>query len=440
MWSKYLRVKEKEGIVAIFHELHPDPLYFEVDQWFKIKNQKTYHHDNGFVGKLREKKLIIDTPQEDIDEFEKVNFLLEKKLNNPTILYLMTSQGCNLSCKYCPIPKIKMENGNILLSERDAILGIDLWQKHLKDIDNKPDQYYVIFYGGEPLLNVKTIVASLKYLRKQIQNNLLPKETNFMIATNGVLIDEDIVNICKEYSVMVTIGLDGPKEINDILRVDNNGYGTYDRVIKSIKLLIDNGIPTFASVSITPFNIDLISNFSSFFEKIGVNKFGFNFLKGRALLEIVGDGQIDEYYQKASSGVINNFRNQTIPNFEYQMERKLQAFEDKDFYPVDCTCYGNQLVVQPDGQISNCPFHKSNLGQVESISSDFRIWQQPIVKEWRKNLPLYFKGEAKALSGGGCTWSLLDFEKSFSHPDKISELFSEEVLNEFIWRRYSRQS
>ena len=252
------------------------------------------------------------------------------------------------------------------------------------------------------------------------------------------MVDDETIAMCKEYKVRVAVGLDGPKEVNDALRVDSDGNGTFDRIVASIRKLVRNGIKTFVSASVTPFNLDQISEYSSFFSELGVEKFGFNFLKGRMLLNLVGLDGLEDYYKRASRGIIENARQQGLSRFEYQMEKKQTAFDQRDFYPVDCTCYGNQLVIQPDGQVSNCPFYKARLGHIRNTSSDFRIWNQPIVKEWRKRLPLYHQGEAKAVSGGGCAWSSIELKGNLLVNDDQSQIFSEEVLNELIWSRYDR--
>jgi len=437
MWSQYLRIKERNGIVAVFHELHPDPVYCLSGQWEKMKNGITDGTEMP-IGDLIKRKLIIESPDEDQREFEKVAFELEYKLNQPTILYLMTAQGCNFGCGYCPVHETARKHGDSLLSVEDAIAGIELWQKHLKDSYDPNLEYFVIFYGGEPLLNKGTIKASLVCLKEKKEAGVLPANLNLMIATNGILIDDEIIALCKEYQIMVAVGLDGPKEINDTLRVDCEGNGTFDRTVASIRRLVENGIRVFASASITPSNLDHLSEYSSFFSKLGVEKFGFNFLKGRMLLKLVGPDGVEEYYRRASRGVIENARKQSQPDYEYQIGKKQLSFDKGNFYPVDCTCYGNQLVIQPDGQVSNCPFYKACLGHVRSIGNDFRIGNQPIVKEWRKKLPLYHPGEAKAISGGGCSWSSIELKGDPLAIDESSQIFSEEVLNELIWSRYDR--
>lgn len=437
MWSQYLRTKERDGIVAVFHELHPEPVYCPNEQW-KSFLVRVNNDAESFIGDLKKRKLIIESAEEDARELERVAFELEYRLNQPTILYLMTAGGCNFGCGYCPITETLKKQGDLLLSKEDAIAGIDLWQKHLKEAHDSDLQYFVIFYGGEPLLNKETIKASLAYLKMKMQRCDIPSGINLMIATNGILADNELIAMCKDYGIMVAVGLDGPKEMNDILRIDSDGMGTFERTIESIKQFVRNGIRTFASVTITPFNIDRLPEFSSFFRELGVEKFGFNFLKGRGLMKLVEKDDLKNYYKKASRGIIENAKKQDSLYFEYQMEKKQKAFDSGAFYPVDCTCYGNQIVIQPDGQVSNCPFYKANLGHVRSVVGNFRIWNQEIVKEWRKRLPVYHTGEAKALSGGGCAWSSIELKDDLFAVDESSKIFSEEVLNELIWSKYDR--
>lgn len=437
MWSQYMRIKEKDGVVAIFHELHPDPIYYSSEQWKKLICG-SISETSVFTDDFRRRKLIVDTSEDDQREFEKVASDLEHKFNQTTILYLMTAQGCNFACEYCPVSETAKEGKTAILSLEDAIAGIDLWQAHLRESYSPDLQYYVIFYGGEPLLNKEAIRASLNYIETGKKNGDLPSELNIMIATNGILIDHEIIALCKKHDVLVAIGLDGPEAMNDALRIDSDGNGTFNRIVEVIELLVKNKIRTFASVSITPFNAGQISKYSEFFSGLGIEKFGFNFLKGRALLSLVGQNGLDDYYRIASRGIIENARQQKKQGFEYQMEKKQTAFDRRDFYPVDCTCYGNQLVIQPDGQISNCPFYKARLGNVRDVEKDFRIWDQKIIKEWRKRLSLYHPGESKALNGGGCAWSSYELKGDFSAIDDSSKIFSEEVLNELIWSRYKK--
>lgn len=437
MFSQYLKIKEREGVIAIFHELHPDPVFCSQSEWAAFLQSQSGNYSK-LQSELRQRGLIIDSISSDEQEFKATEERLQNKLNQPVILYLMMAQGCNLECRYCPVPGLARQYGNTLLSTEDAIAGINLWQEHLKDVYDPELQYFVIFYGGEPLLNREVIKASLAYLQLSHAHGVLPANLNLLITTNGLLVDEEIVSLCQEYGVMVAVGLDGLEQANDTFRVDREGNGTFDQVVRGINLLVKGGVKTFASVSLTPANLGQLTEISSFLYGLGVEKIGFNFLKGRALVELVGVGGVEPYYHQAARAVIDHSYTQPIPHFEYQMEKKVLAFEGQNFFPVDCTCYGNQLVIQPDGQISNCPFSKTWLGQVRGVGSNFRIWEQKVVQEWRQRLSLHRSSEAKALCGGGCAWSVNELEGNPVAEDKSSRVFSEEVLDELIWLRYKQ--
>ena len=209
MWSQYLRIKERDGVVAIFHELHPDPLFCSSEQWKRLVVGITDGAE-VLINDLNQRRLLVEALENDRQEFKVVATNFERKLNQPAILYLMTAQGCNFGCKYCPVPEIAKKYGETILSTEDAFAGIDLWVEHLKDVYDPDLQYFVIFYGGEPLLNKEVIKTSLGYLKMKKDVGSLPTNLNVMITTNGILVDNEIIALCKEYGVMVAVGLDGP--------------------------------------------------------------------------------------------------------------------------------------------------------------------------------------------------------------------------------------
>jgi sulfatase maturation enzyme AslB (radical SAM superfamily) len=185
----------------------------------------------------------------------------------------------------------------------------------------------------------------------------------------------------------VAIGCDGPAEQHDAIRRDIHGNATYDQVAAAISALVDAGVTTFASTSITPHNVAELGNFSAFFESLGVSKFGFNFLRGKLLFRLIRRDRLQDYYERATDGVLANFDNSGGRHLEYQIERKHLAFLERHYFPTDCSAYGNQLVVEPAGQIGNCPFIRGTMGNVHDVSPDFRIRTQPVVQKWRARLP-----------------------------------------------------
>ena len=250
----------------------------------------------------------------------------EKNFNLTTTLYLILTYKCNLKCKYCSFPKL-VKNKEILMSPEIAIKGIDLWSRHIYNNYDKKREYFIIFYGGEPLLNINTLECSLKYIKKLKKESKLPKQNlHIMVDSNGILIDNKVLRLFKKYNVMVTIGCDGSKKSNDRYRIDNEGKGTFERIKNVLILLKNNKIRTFASVAITPYNISKIKNFSQFFKKYRIDGFGFNILKGKSLFTLSPKINLKRYYIDAANGIINNFRRGKETKYEYQMEKKMRSF------------------------------------------------------------------------------------------------------------------
>lgn len=431
-FSRYLRTQEKNSVVAVFHELHPEPIYITRSRWELFTQIKK---DPALCKKMIGRKLIVDSVQDD-RELEQTQALFENKLDRTSILYLMLTQHCNLSCGYCPIPDLAKKYGKRLMSIEDTKAGVDLWSRHLRDNFDPETEYCVIFYGGEPLLNKKAILPIAGYIKDRIVSGDLPGGIRLILSTNATLVDENVIEICRDLRVTVTVGIDGFNPQQNADRIYSDSGQSLDQVIENIRRLVKGGVTTCASVSITPSNLDSIDDLYNFFRDLGVKKFGFNFLKGRALSRYNGVNE-EDFLRQASQKVIRAYEISGLENFEYQMEKKILAFRSQQFYPLDCTCYGSQIVVQPDGQITNCPFYRNDMGHVRQINRDFRIWKTSTVKKWRKRLPLYNQAyanyDAKSLCGGGCAWNNIDLNGKVMEIDMASWIFSEEVFDFLLW-------
>ncbi len=111
---------------------------------------------------------------------------------------------------------------------------------------------FVTFFGGEPTLCPETIEAICKFFDKNVELGLLEKMPIFLIISNGTLIDENMANLIHKYEMHVTISVDGPQEINDLLRVDVAGKGTFLNISKGIDNLNKVGaIPTIIEATYT---------------------------------------------------------------------------------------------------------------------------------------------------------------------------------------------
>ena len=439
--SRFLRTLERDGLVAVFHQLHPQLLYVRSNVWQSaIENLRGNSHES-LLGELIERRLVVSNQSLDDDFLDATRRQILDSLNRSTILYLMLAQGCNFACVTCPIPALAEKYGRNLLSLDDALAGIKLWQDHIGDsVDKRP--HYLIFYGGEPLLNREVLEQLLPQIKKMHDRSELPENLELMLSTNGVLLDESLVSVLKQYGVTVALGIDGPEEDNDRVRVDDQGEPTFTRIRKALDLLVDKGVMMVASVTITPNNLGRLDAYPDFLRTLGIQKFGYNLVKGRALDKMLGGMSREQYYKLAAKAVLFGLGEEEP--YEYQLEKKLAVLRQGLPFSIDCTCQGSQLVIQADGQVSNCPFLRRDRGTVSGLDPSFRIWQTETVSRWRERLPILSKGglqkEQGFLNGGGCTWSSYELTGEETAPDAGNEIFNQEVLNGLVWATFPKEA
>jgi len=442
--SRFLRILVRDELIVLFHQLHLEPVYLLKQVWHDFSKQvitgKLSDQMNDFMQELIARKLFINDESIDERELHKARMNTLQVLNRPTILYLMMAQGCNFACTYCPIPVLAKQYGESLLSFEDAVAGINLWQKHIKDQPKDDEPYFLIFYGGEPLLNQRVLEQLLPYISSKQSAGQLPEKLNLMLCTNGSLINKRLSKLFAQYKVMVSIGIDGPQDHNDRVRITTDGKSTFTEIEQAIKLLVNNGICVVASVTITPMNIYQLAKYPAFLRNLGISQFGFNLMRGKALSHELNGVSIEEYCQMAARGVVQGLSGITKDErcFEYQLEKKLTALHNSLPFSVDCTCYGNQLVIQADGQVTNCPFLRIEQGHVQKLPDSFRIGQTKTVEAWRNHLPLFndsiLKNEQDGvLDGGGCVWSSLELYGNITSRDIANSMFTKEVTHELIW-------
>lgn len=115
-----------------------------------------------------------------------------------------------------------------LMSE-ETINAVCFSLSQLINYQEKP--FNVVLHGGEPLL-LGTV--KLEQLLWQLRT-VLPDNYPISIQTNGVLITDNILDICSQYKTTVAVSIDGPKHIHDKERVGHNGIGTFDKVLQGIQ-------------------------------------------------------------------------------------------------------------------------------------------------------------------------------------------------------------
>ena len=157
----------------------------------------------------------------------------ERSGNVVKALCLHVAHTCNLNCSYCFASQGKYHGDRALMSFEVGKRALDF----LIENSGKRRNLEVDFFGGEPLMNWDVVKQLVEYARSvEKQHN---KNFRFTLTTNGMLIDEDVIEFANREMSNVVLSLDGRKEINDLKRVDYAGNGSYDKIVPKFKQLVE---------------------------------------------------------------------------------------------------------------------------------------------------------------------------------------------------------
>jgi uncharacterized protein len=167
------------------------------------------------------------------DTFEPMAFDFKNRSTVVKALCLHVAHTCNLSCPYCFASQGKYHG-------QQALMRFDVGKRALDFLmENSGDRVNleVDFFGGEPLMNWEVVKELVAYAREQ--EGPRGKKFRFTLTTNGMLIDDDVIDFANREMHNVVLSLDGRKEVHDRLRVDWAGRGSYDRIVPKFQKLVE---------------------------------------------------------------------------------------------------------------------------------------------------------------------------------------------------------
>jgi len=147
-------------------------------------------------------------------------------------LCIHIAHSCNLNCSYCFASQGKYHGERALMSFEVGKQALDFLIANSGTRRNLE----VDFFGGEPLMNfdvVKQLVAYARSIEKQHNKNF-----RFTLTTNGMLIDDDVIEFANNEMSNVVLSLDGRKEVHDRFRVDYAGNGSWERIVPKFQKLV----------------------------------------------------------------------------------------------------------------------------------------------------------------------------------------------------------
>ena len=147
-------------------------------------------------------------------------------------LCLHVAHTCNLNCAYCFASQGKYHGERAVMSYEVGKQALDFLMEH----SGKRHNLEVDFFGGEPLMNfqvVKDLVAYARSIEKEAGKNF-----RFTLTTNGMLIDDEVIDFANREMSNVVLSLDGRKEVHDRYRVDYAGNGSWERIVPKFQKLV----------------------------------------------------------------------------------------------------------------------------------------------------------------------------------------------------------
>ena len=167
------------------------------------------------------------------DEFEPLAGELKKKTAGVVkALCLHVAHTCNLNCSYCFASQGKYHGERAVMSFEVGKQALDFLVAHSGGRHNLE----VDFFGGEPLMNFQVVKELVAYARSIEAES--GKHFRFTLTTNGMLIDDEVIDFANREMSNVVLSLDGRKEIHDRNRVDYAGRGSWETIVPKFQKLV----------------------------------------------------------------------------------------------------------------------------------------------------------------------------------------------------------
>ena len=224
--GSFRKVINEDDVRASSYEEVKDILAPLTDRYTEAEVKEAYDEISGLI---KEDMLFSDDVYKD--------FVLDFKKRKTVVkaLCLHIAHDCNLACRYC-----FAKEGEYNQSKRE-LMSYEVGKRALDFlVENSGSRHNleVDFFGGEPLMNFDVIKALVKYGRSiEEEKN---KKFRFTLTTNGVLLNDEILDFANKEMSNLVLSIDGRKEIHDKMRPFRGGQGSYDKIVDKFKHAADS--------------------------------------------------------------------------------------------------------------------------------------------------------------------------------------------------------
>lgn len=456
-FSKFSHKLENGGVYAYFHALRMKPVYLNADMELAVERIRSSSDTQSIMATIPDalgrnaltaaldalvvNKVLVKDPSAD----EKVisHFRSSIPQPYPQIAYFILTENCNFGCSYCFVKRDgEARTGSKVMSLDTALRGLDFFCEQIaRDETRFEDEKNIIFYGGEPLLNTKTLQFIVDKIAEYQSSGKLPLNIRLSIITNGSLLNEKNIELLRKNKVAIGISLDGDECATDSCRVYIKGGPVYQDVIKGIERCKKSEVPFSLSVTLTEQSVKTFDATLEELRKIGCKSLGFNILLTDENFQVA-----EGYNESAADCIIRGFEEFRKDGvYEDRMMRKLKSFAESKVYLFDCGAAGaGQIVIAPDGDVGVC---HGFLGSRECFptnvaDNNFNLQTDPTFAEWGKRTPLNMPEcqgcMALGMCGGGCPLNALKNTGSIWGMDERFCIHSKKTLAWLVWDLFEK--
>ncbi len=211
-------------VIALYEKLNREEIVEALPQYAK----------EDIMEALEEIDVLKEAGQlftEDVYKDAIIDFKKRKTVVKALCLHI--AHDCNLACKYCFAEEGEYHGDRSLMSFEVGKKALDFL---IANSGNRVN-LEVDFFGGEPLMNFQVVKDLVAYGRsKEEEYN---KKFRFTLTTNGMLLNEDVMEFANREMDNVVLSVDGRKEVHDFMRPTRNGKGSYDLIIDKFKTMAE---------------------------------------------------------------------------------------------------------------------------------------------------------------------------------------------------------
>ena len=210
-------------------------LYEGADRSTILENLKD-KYDEAEIGEALEEIEELKANQELFTEDEYEDYITDFKKRETVVkaLCLHIAHDCNLACRYCFAEEGEYHGRRALMSYEVGKASLDFLIANSGNRRNLE----VDFFGGEPTLNFQVVKDLVAYGREQ--EKLHNKKFRFTLTTNGVLLNDEIMEFANREMANVVLSIDGRKDVHDYMRPFRGGQGSYETIVPKFQKFADS--------------------------------------------------------------------------------------------------------------------------------------------------------------------------------------------------------